>query len=156
VQAGFNVQSGAFVWGLESDLGYLGLKGTGQWNPYPDFMDTSASFAATFRGRAGFTSGNALVYFTGGGILGDLNNRIRLNNGQWQTFATNAQWGWTAGAGVEWALDRQWSLKTEYLYYSFGKETVFTDNCGAGNCYFSTEAAGSLLRIGLNYRFGRP
>lgn len=154
VQTGFNVQSGALVWGLEADLGYLGLKGIGQWDSYPDFIHTNASLGATFRGRVGVASQNALFYFTGGAILADLNNSVRLNNGQWVTPATGPQWGWTVGAGVEWMLNAHWSLKTEYLYFNLGKETVAADNCGAGFCYFSTETAGSLVRVGLNYRFG--
>ncbi len=154
VQAGYNMQYGSLVWGLEADFGYLGLKGAGQWDAFPDFIHTDASLAATFRGRIGVAQHNSLFYFTGGAILADLNNSVRLNSSQWVTNSTGLQWGWTVGAGIEWALNPQWSLKTEYLYFNFGKETVTADNCGVGFCNFATETAGSLVRVGLNYRFG--
>ena len=32
--------------------------------------------------------------------------------------------GWTAGAGVEWALWDDWSVKLEYDYYGFGTRNV--------------------------------
>ena len=157
VQAGFNVQRGALIWGLEADLGYLGIRGSGQWSPYPDYIDTASSFAATLRGRLGVASHNTLFYFTGGAIVADLNNKVSLNNAQWESNFTGAQWGWTVGAGVEWALNAQWSLKTEYLYYSLGAENVATNNsCVTGDCYFKTNSTGSIVRIGLNYRFAAP
>ena len=34
------------------------------------------------------------------------------------------RYGWTAGAGVEWAFSSDWSVKLEYNYYGFGTKTV--------------------------------
>jgi len=153
-QAGYNYQSGNWVAGLEADFGYLGLKGSGV---YPDgtffdtFVKTRASYDATFRARFGVTNGPVLFYVTGGAILADFNNYIK----SFSTFhsdKTGSQWGWTVGAGIEYALDRKWSVKAEYLYYDAGTETVRMNN-SSGNP-FPIESTGNLVRVGLNYRFG--
>jgi hypothetical protein len=36
------------------------------------------------------------------------------------------QWGWTAGAGLEYAFAPQWSFKTEYLYIDLGSRTLLS------------------------------
>ena len=39
------------------------------------------------------------------------------------------RFGWTAGAGVEWAFSPNWSVKLEYDYYGFGTRSVtFVDS----------------------------
>ena len=67
--------------------------------------------------------------------------------------------GWTAGAGVEWALNQNWSVKTEYLYVDLGSvsyrnltNSLFT-NTGITLSHNLTENIG---RLGINYRFGGP
>jgi outer membrane immunogenic protein len=41
--------------------------------------------------------------------------------------------GWTAGAGVEWALWQDWSVRLEYDYYGFGQRSVtLIDNTISG------------------------
>jgi outer membrane immunogenic protein len=78
--------------------------------------------------------------------------------------------GWTAGAGVERDLGAHWTLKAEYLFVDLGHaNATFTTvpgcfgngNTGGAAClnvpsspgFFSTLAASSLVRLGLNYRF---
>ena len=64
------------------------------------------------------------------------------------------QFGWTAGAGVEWAFDPHWSTSFEYNYYDFG-ENAFTLHDAASN----TGVMGALkdrihtVTAGLNYHF---
>jgi outer membrane immunogenic protein len=70
--------------------------------------------------------------------------------------------GWTAGAGMEWMIDPRWSVKAEYLYYDLGTATyglspstftvlgVFSSTV---NTTASAKFAGSIARVGLNYRF---
>jgi opacity protein-like surface antigen len=83
--------------------------------------------------------------------------------------------GWTVGAGVEAALDRNWSVKLEYLYMDLGNvgggsssataitnslntpgpgfNTVTTTTLAAA---FNTRFTDNILRAGVNYRFGGP
>ncbi|WP_161470921.1 outer membrane protein [Tropicimonas marinistellae] len=57
--------------------------------------------------------------------------------------------GYLAGLGAEWALGENWSLRGEYRYTNYGKETL-SDNAG-----HKTEATPKfhLVSLGLNYRF---
>jgi outer membrane immunogenic protein len=88
--------------------------------------------------------------------------------GNWSNSQT--RFGWTAGAGVERKLDAHWSLKAEYLFVDLGHAgAAFTTvpgcfgggNASGASCiplppspgFFSTLAASSLVRLGVNYRF---
>jgi opacity protein-like surface antigen len=63
---------------------------------------------------------------------------------------SKAKFGWTAGAGVEYAFLGSWSAKLEYLYVDLGKWSCSATTCGvASDVTFKT----SLVRVGLNYRF---
>jgi outer membrane immunogenic protein len=153
-QAGYNFQfDGNWVAGLEADIGYLGLEGSGV---YPDgvyfdtFVKTRASYDATFRGRLGVASGSNLFYVTGGAILANFDSYIK----SFSTFRSNetgSQWGWTLGGGWEYACDPSWSIKAEYVYYDAGTEDVLLNN---GSNRFSIDNTGNLVRVGLNFKLG--
>lgn len=149
-QAGFNVQSGQWVWGFETDFGYLGLKGKSVYNAgaLDTFLKNDGTYDATFRARLGIAQGASLFYVTGGAIVADFGSSIPSFGGL-SSGKTGAQWGWTIGAGIEHALDRNWSVKGEYLYYDAGSKTVTL-----ANNPFPVENTGNLVRVGLNYRFG--
>ena len=63
---------------------------------------------------------------------------------------TESNFGWTVGAGVEYAFLGGWSAKLEYLYADLGN-----GNCDAATCGIDTdfESKLNLVRAGLNYRF---
>ncbi len=54
--------------------------------------------------------------------------------------------GWTIGAGAEFALTPNWSVKAEYLYMGFASRTYTF----AGTDYGFDS---NLIRFGFNYRF---
>src|SRR5262249_21772321 len=67
---------------------------------------------------------------------------------------TSTQTGWAAGAGIEYALSRNWSAKVEYLHVDLGSFNCNV-NCGgtpADNVSFHDH----LVRGGINFRFYRP
>lgn len=107
---GYNFQpSGPWVWGLEGDLGY--------------FSNSDLKYLGTVRGRLGYATGSLLPYVTGG--LAVMNDD------------GSARAGWTLGAGLEYALTRNISIKGEYLYVDPR----------------SSDLRGNILRAGLNWRF---
>jgi outer membrane immunogenic protein len=181
VQAGYNFQHDNLVWGFEADFDYLGLKGSkngagpfpstlpgGAVGPPTTFFTTATSASTnwliTARPRLGWAMDNWLFYATGGLAIGQESFGQTLNVlapfvSQNNFSATRV--GWTVGAGFEYALTRQWSLKGEYLYVDLGKTganaSTLTPAIPAGFGTFTGSSAVALTanigRVGLNYHF---
>lgn len=70
--------------------------------------------------------------------------------------------GWTAGAGVEYRIAKNWTLFTEYGYYNFGTQSVAVAGTitvgGVLQPPISDTAQYkqnfSVVKIGATYRFG--
>ena len=131
--------------------------------PADTFGETDSDFYATFRLRAGVTTGPWLLYATGGGIGVNYEARVEdrsfTTNGPDTIHASGEDFllGYTVGAGAErmfQAWGRCWSVKLEYLYFDLGSETFGTrsDN-GFGPYRWRAETSGNMVRAGLNYHF---
>jgi outer membrane immunogenic protein len=142
---GYNVQSGAWVFGLEGDFDWADVRGSVAACAL-GACETKADWYATVRGRVGYAFGSALLYATGGGAFAD----VKASNATLpSTSATMA--GWTAGAGLEYAFAGNWSAKVEYLYGDLGSFACGV-TCGSvtpDQISFTT----NLLRGGVNFRF---
>ena len=152
VQAGYNWQSGLFVYGLEADFSLTGdsknrslaltsgtLIGAGLaaiTEPGADGFNgqfkTSIDWLATARARVGVTTGNVLFYATGGlafadtGVEGSYTALLGANPGALVPVSgkdDEIRVGWTIGAGVEALLTDRLSVKLEYAYADLGKST---------------------------------
>jgi outer membrane immunogenic protein len=134
VQAGYNWQNGAFVFGLEGDI-----QATGAEETFAPWKFSNPWFG-TVRGRAGFAFNNILFFGTGGLAFGEL----RATTFGLSESHTNA--GWTLGAGAEMAFAQNWSAKIEYLYVDLANSNFVIT--GASNGYRF-----GLIRAGVNYRF---
>lgn len=156
-QAGYNVQYGGLVLGVEGDVGYLGATGTA---PYPllttTIATTNGGVLATARARVGFTIDHVLVYGTGGWAGVDARSNVSQATGVLlNTSSTGFQSGWAAGGGIEWAFAPRWSLKGEYLHYDVGETRVGGTFSGGGSAiqFFDIKNAGDIVRGGVNYHF---
>ncbi|QCK86861.1 porin family protein [Phreatobacter aquaticus] len=151
-QAGYNWQSGRIVAGFEADLGYLGTRGTGLYNAggLDTFITTRGGLAGTLRGRLGVAADRALFYVTGGAIAANVNSFVP-SFAAFRTSSTGAQIGWTVGAGIEYAVAQNWSIKAEYLYYDLGSKRVVMNNGGISP--FDIRSNGNIVRVGVNYLF---
>jgi opacity protein-like surface antigen len=59
--------------------------------------------------------------------------------------------GWTAGAGIEWALWNSWSIRLEYDYYGFGTRGVtFIDNVSATVGPLDIKQNIQVVKLGVN------
>jgi outer membrane immunogenic protein len=141
---GYNVQTGQFVWGVETDLSWADVKGTssqGGAAPIVGFQNVVNSSGTaeqkmdafgTLRARLGFTPvDRLLVYGTGGLAYGHVESNTNIaevdvppvpgvTHGNAIGSASTWRGGWTAGAGLEYAFAPHWSAKAEYLYYDLG------------------------------------
>jgi outer membrane immunogenic protein len=144
--AGYNFQTGTWVWGLEGDIDYSGMKGSSTAFCVPA-CTVSNSWLGTARARLGYAGwNNWLPYLTGGAAFGNVKFE------QAGTVDSKTKIGWTAGVGVEYALLTNWSVKAEYLYADLGKATCAAPACNPGADVTTTFKA-NLVRLGVNYRF---
>ncbi len=176
-QAGYNWQRGTWLFGLEADFQGSDERGRGDVCTVAGCPLGTSIFTANYkldwfgtaRGRVGFLpTDRVLLYATGGLAYGRFSGDAPLLPLNWNS--TRA--GWTVGAGVEAAIDHNWSVKLEYLYMDLGNvgggSTTATTVTAAGvgrittlttttlTGTFNTRFADNILRVGLNYRFGGP
>jgi outer membrane immunogenic protein len=136
-QIGYNYQINNFV---------LGIEGDGAWADISQSFD-GANFKfdalASLRGRLGVAYGNALLYGTaGGGWAHGKFDILGLSDSQWQS-------GWTAGAGIEYAFQPNWTGKVEYLHYGLSSATYFSSLGGAASGKVDVDT----IKVGINYLF---
>ncbi|TPQ30564.1 porin family protein [Bradyrhizobium guangdongense] len=135
VQAGYNFQTGPWVFGIEGDIQASGADDT--FAPWK----FSNPWFGNVRGRAGYALNNILVYGTAGLAFGKLNGQTFFGVSESHTTA-----GWTVGVGAEVGLTQNWSAKLEYLYIDLSTSQFAIT--GVSNGY-----SASVVRAGVNYRF---
>ena len=134
-QAGYNWQSGNWVFGVEGDI-----EATAAEDTFAPWKFSNPWFG-TLRGRAGYAISNVLFYGTGGLAFGELTG---------QTFGlseSHTTAGWTVGLGAEVGLAPHWSAKIEYLYVDLSSSQFVTVTNASNGYRFGT------FRAGVNYHF---
>ena len=109
----------------------------------------------TIRARLGIAANNWLFYGTAGGAYGHVeysyaqSDLVNISGSN-----STTQWGWTAGAGVEYGWDK-WSLRAEYLYMNLGNHSLTVPlGLGTAGVFFPNfENKYNIVRAALNYRF---
>ena len=183
LQAGYNVQFGAIVVGLETDIQWAGgeSRSVGVAQPVPGGTITGSvvtsqryDYFGTVRGRLGYAVlDNLLVYGTGGLAYGRhitsaayafdrFNVFIPAARADFGTSSTRT--GWALSAGFEYGFARDWAVKAEGLYFDMGTSTAagtFTSLGNNGAAVFTTsnvqtavKSQGVIARLGVNYKFG--
>jgi outer membrane immunogenic protein len=135
---GYNWQAGPVVYGLEADLDWSGMSGSGSCGGLS--CDVNNNWLGTARGRLGYAMGRFMPYVTGGLAVGNIETSIA---GVGSSSDTKA--GWTLGGGIEANLSGPWSAKLEYLYVDLGN--------GGGIAGSDADFTANILRAGLNYKF---
>jgi outer membrane immunogenic protein len=198
-EAGYNYQFESYnlVVGLETDIESLSGRGSGSVTQTTqqalgfNYTSTIAvsdhlHYLGTVRGRVGFlptssflTTTSLLAYVTGGLAYGGASSSTAITGAETpNTDSTNiagagtfsgTRIGYTFGGGFEWMLDRNWTVKAEYLHYDLGTATYSNGRMSAfatnqsnlplGAVSFSdlstssVEFSGALVRAGVNYKF---
>ena len=147
---GYNWQSGAIVYGIEGDF---------DWSNVKDTVDcavgvvcgTSSNWLTTFRGRVGYAFDRWLPYVTAGGAYGNVKATTSAPFMGLAASTSSSQFGWTVGAGLEYAFLGNWSAKFEYLYVDLG-----SFNTGPAPIVNNVSFKENIVRVGLNYKFSGP
>jgi outer membrane immunogenic protein len=135
--AGYNWQSGGFVYGLEGDIGYNGQNAGNGTTYFRNGLEGS------LRARFGYApSDNLLLYATAGGA-----------GSQQQIFdaagaASGGAWGWTAGAGADVKMTEKTFARIEYRNTDLGNVTL---NTGSGAQTINSQ--NHRIMVGLGVKF---
>ena len=114
----------------------LGVVGDVAWtNAENDGNPLAVDWTASLRGRLGFDAGSFLPYLTAG---------LAVAGGEIEG-ANDTHVGWTAGAGVEFAVADNISVDLLYRYSDYGNVDY-----GFANDYSLTSHA---VTVGLNFKF---
>jgi outer membrane immunogenic protein len=173
-QLGYNYQlpGSNLVVGIEADFQGSTLQGT--YDNYQagggaGWQDASkVDWWGTVRGRVGYAFGTFLPYATGGLAYG----HVTTSGSCWvaagpfgcdqpQGSVSGTRIGWTAGAGFEYALSQNLTVKAEYLYTDLGSmdtPNYYLDATYGGPLYsagddLQTKTTFSTVRVGMNYKF---
>lgn len=178
LQSGYNYQIGSSVIGLEGDYNWVGLDKTKLFalnNGIGSTANFKFSEFGTLRARGGLALDRTLLYVSAGVAFAHIQNRDAFDafDGQGRPttpccIASEDKWkaGLAVGAGVEFALSQNWSVKGEYLYMMFQDSdapvlnaTDSTRECLSNtpgnlrNCRMNFTESAQLARLGVNYRW---
>ncbi len=150
-QLGYNWQTGAVVFGIESDADWMSVKGSTTGPGGVCLVDgggqckTQQNWIGTTRARVGYVFDRWLPYVTGGVAYGN------IQAVQPTGTSSNTDVGWSAGAGVEYAINRNWSAKLEYLHIDLGTATFM--GAASGTPTLAVPVTDELVRAGVNYHW---
>jgi outer membrane immunogenic protein len=182
VQAGYNWRlAPQWIWGIEGDIQITGEKASETWTDPeggnffftggtdnfvprtggPATLSSEWKFPwfGTLRLRAGYNPAeNWLLYGTGGLAVGE--SKYSFNFSQpgttpatYALSQSSTNVGFAVGAGTEVKIDKNWSVKAEYLYVDLGTRTINTTDIDGAPFSVSYRVRDHIARIGLNYFF---
>jgi outer membrane immunogenic protein len=172
LQIGYNYQINQFVLGVEADIDWLHYNVSAPEQTVAGVILTGGdvigsktmNWLGTVRGRLGWAYDRTLFYATGGAAFSDLKYQVvdACNTGGCggglTSGSTTQNVGWTAGGGIEYAFNRAWSVKAEYLYVSFAGKSFTTATStppvGAQTPWNADHTNLNIARVGVNYHFG--
>jgi outer membrane immunogenic protein len=159
---GVNFQTGQFVFGVEADGDWTDISGSTSSSTLGGCVanctyQTSNDWLGTIRGRIGYAFDRVLLYGTAGGAGGNVKSSFTDSAG-FSASGSSTEFGWTAGAGIEYAITDNITAKAEYLFVDLSNGTF---SCPAGTCGGAGAPAmsvpvsfdASLIRAGLNFKF---
>jgi outer membrane immunogenic protein len=143
---GYNYQISQFIVGVEGDINGADYTGNGF-----DLLGLSLSHRTeidgSIRARAGIAFDRILVYGTGGAAFASIRNVVGLDT------QTVGRVGWTAGGGVEYAIDNNWSVRGEYRYTDYGHYSLDLVNTSGGLFSDRFHDKDNRVQAGFSYKF---
>jgi outer membrane immunogenic protein len=169
-QAGYNWEfPNNFLLGFETDFDGAAIRGKVTANaggriggPFGVAAEVGSriNYIGTVRARVGYAWDRFLVYGTGGFAYGQVNSSasaaVGAGGGGGAIFASqnSGRVGWTAGGGLEYAITKNLTVKTEYLYVNLGTPTAFNQTLlGVVGVNVGEKTTANIVRAGLNYKF---
>jgi len=176
-QLGCNYQTGVFVFGIEGEGYWSGMRARSESSApfineggFRSFDEARNKSDFTLAGRIGFTYERAFIYGKAGWAWGkfDFTSSDQFAQCCSGGLATRATFGSATlngplfGVGLEYALTPNWTVKGEYNYINYGLSPVdfaqtFVDSEGFSDPLQrfsrSVSAEKHLFKFGVNYLF---
>jgi outer membrane immunogenic protein len=161
--AGYNYAfENGLVLGAEGDFAFTNMKNKsplfvyGPFNVYSpgDYDRSKIDWTGAVRGRVGYAFGRFLPYLAGGVAFAKFDDRIHHLYVK-TSYGTTAT-GWTIGAGLEYALLDNLTLRAEYRYSDFGKigrKNTATIPQNRYNQNVQYDLSIQDVRLGVAYKF---
>jgi opacity protein-like surface antigen len=117
----------------------VGIEGEFSWTSAQGTANVASAITSTtltsnhnwcdmVTGRLGYVQGPLLAYVKGGGAWMNADYNLTAASGaggvNGAALINTTRSGWTIGAGLEYMLSPQWSIKAEYSFLDFGTNTI--------------------------------
>lgn len=172
IQAGYNWQfDNNLVLGAEADISFGSISKSWEDKDYNNAVHSryygkdKIGTQGTLRARLGYAADRFMPYVTGGLAIAEtkhtLGCSIAINNNsngcataEFETSKSKTKVGYAVGAGVEYAVTNNWTVKTEYLYTNLGKaKTTLNDPNYPNAADRKFKMHSNQIRFGVNYKF---
>jgi opacity protein-like surface antigen len=128
-------------------------------NPDSALVEAKTDFLTSVTARLGYAFDHVLVYGKGGAAMAA--DRYDVSGSftgiPFGFTGLENRFGWTAGAGIEWAFTPHWSVNVEYDYYGFGTKTIAMFdpvNLFLGNVDVKQNI--QVVKVGFNFHIWGP
>jgi outer membrane immunogenic protein len=162
-QVGDRWQANNWVFGLEAQGNWADFRGSNASLLFGGIATNRTKIDAfgLFTGQVGYAWNNALFYVKGGAAITDNRYEGLATVGGFVTDrASDARWGGTVGAGVEYGFAPNWSAALEYDHMFMGKNNYGFNSvfpaAGFGTRSEDIKQDVDLVTVRVNYRFGGP
>jgi outer membrane immunogenic protein len=169
IQAGYSHQLHGLVVGFEGDLSWADVKDR-QFSCFAfgdQVCSAESEWFATLTARVGAAFGPALIYVKGGPAWArDTYTDTATCAGNQPVFRAGifadcddtyvgreTRYGWTIGAGIEYRIAPNWSLKAEYNHMDFGSRSVWLVDLDGDKFTEEVHQRADVFKVGFNYFF---
>lgn len=147
LQAGYNYQMGNVVLGIEATASLLQNEKWSNQNDPGTMFSSTVNWDATLAPRLGYAFDRTLIFAKAGLAVAEFEYGHDRNGTIISGSSTRA--GYVVGAGLEYALTQNISIKGEYDYMDFGKGRTYM----AEDVWVEPNRRIHTFLVGVNYRF---
>lgn len=140
---GANFQADCLVFGVEGDIGFGDVDGSDNDVGIGIGADAEVNWNGHVRARLGYSAGEVMPFIAGGLAVAGVDVDSDLGDD------SNTHYGFTLGAGLDWAVSESFIIRAEYLYDNYGKETYDIDDTDIDGDFDS-----HTVRAALIWNFG--